>query len=186
MTTSTHTFIVTVEDEPGVLNRVASLFRRRGYNIESLTVGRTERQGVSRMTIVVPTDELGARRIEAHLYKLVNVISVEDVTSVPTVFRDLAMIKVAASQDCRPGIMHLVDVFRARVIDLAPDSLTIEITGTEDKIDGLLDVLKPYGVLEMARTGRVAMARGVRSSTSAQPRQAAGSGIDESNVSFSV
>jgi acetolactate synthase-1/3 small subunit len=157
-----HTFIVTVEDQPGVLNRVASLFRRRGYNIESLTVGRTERAGVSRMTIVVMSDDPGALRIEAHLYKLVNVISVSDITSAPAVYRDLAIIKVAASQTCRPGLVHLVDVFRARIVDVAPDSLTIEITGGEDKIDGLLDVLRPYGVIEMARTGRVAMARGTR------------------------
>lgn len=157
-----HTFVVTVEDQPGVLNRVSSLFRRRGYNIESLTVGRTEVPGVSRMTVVVRTDDAGARRMEANLYKLVNVISVSDITHAPAVFRDLAMIKVAATQSSRPGIVHLVDVFRARIVDLAPDSLTIEITGAEDKIDGLLEVLRPYGVLEMARTGRVAMARGHR------------------------
>ena len=193
MTTTTHTFIVAVEDEPGVLNRVASLFRRRAYNIESLTVGHTERPGVSRMTIVVPTDESGARRVEAHLYKLVNVISVEDITSSPAVYRDLAMIKVAATQEDRPGIMHLVEVFRARVVDLAPDSLTIEITGTEDKIDGLVDVLRPYNVLEMARTGRVAMARGQRSSAASAARNGNGNGngaqaavSGETNVSFSV
>ena len=97
-----HTFIVTVEDQPGVLNRVSSLFRRRGYNIESLTVGRTERPGVSRMTIVVMTDEAGAVRIEANLYKLVNVISVSDITSCPAVYRDLAIIKVGATQTGRP------------------------------------------------------------------------------------
>src|SRR5918999_4880920 len=157
-----HTFIVTVEDQPGVLNRVSSLLRRRGYNIESLTVGHTEQPGVSRMTVVVPTDDAGAQRIEANLYKLVNVISVSDITSAPAVYRDLAMIKVAATQAHRPEIVHLVEVFRARIIDLAPDSLTIEITGSEEKIDGLLEVLRPYGVLEMARTGRVAMARGLR------------------------
>jgi acetolactate synthase I/III small subunit len=157
-----HTFIVTVEDEPGVLTRVTSLFRRRGFNITSLTVGQTERSGVSRMTVVVLTDDDGARRVEANLYKLVQVISVADVTGSPTVFRDLAMIKVSAAQACRPEIMHLVTVFRARVIDLSPDTITIEITGAEDKIDGLLEVLRPYGVLEMARTGRVAMARGAR------------------------
>jgi len=157
-----HTFIVTVEDEPGVLTRVTSLFRRRGYNITSLTVGLTERPGISRMTVVVLTDDDGARRVEANLYKLVQVISVADVTGSPTVLRDLAMIKVSATQACRPEIMHLVNVFRARVIDLSPDTLTIEITGTEDKIDGLLEVLRPYGVLEMARTGCVAMARGGR------------------------
>jgi len=180
-----HTFVVTVEDEPGVLNRVASLFRRRNYNIDSLTVGRTEQPGVSRMTIVVPTDEAGAHRVAANLYKLVNVISVQDITSSPAVFRDLAMIKVAATPAERPGLVHLVDVFRARIIDLAPDSLTIEITGAEDKIDGLLEVLKPYGVLEMARTGRVAMARGVKSPgaagvTAVQPD------ATDSSVSYSV
>ena len=164
-----HTFVVTVEDLPGVLNRVSSLFRRRGFNIESLTVGRTERPGVSRMTFVVLTDEAGAERIEANLYKLVNVISVADITARPAVFRDLAMIKVAAPQERRPEIVHLVEVFRARIIDLAPDSLTIEITGGEDKIDGLVDVLRPYGVLEMARTGRVAMARSPRGQSLAGP-----------------
>jgi acetolactate synthase-1/3 small subunit len=157
-----HTFVVTVEDEPGVLNRVSSLFRRRAYNIESLTVGGTERPGVSRMTVVVITDDAGALRIEANLYKLVNVISVCDVTSSPAVFRDLAIIKVAATQACRPELVHLVEVFRARIVDVAPDSLTIEITGGEDKIDGLLEVLRPYGVIEMARTGRVAMVRGTK------------------------
>jgi acetolactate synthase-1/3 small subunit len=180
-----HTFVVTVEDEPGVLNRVASLFRRRNYNIDSLTVGRSDTPGISRMTIVVPTDEPGAQRVEANLYKLVNVISVKDVTNTPAVYRDLAMIKVAATPAERPGIVHLVDVFRARIIDLAPDSLTIEITGTEDKIDGLLEVLRPYGVLEMARTGRVAMARGVKSAAGAVAAEAQ-SDITDSNVSYSV
>ena len=158
-----HTFVVTVEDLPGVLNRISSLFRRRGFNIESLTVGHTERPGVSRMTLVALTDEAGAARFRAHLYKLVNVISVDDITGKPSVFRDLAMIKVAATQERRPEIVHLADIFRARIVDLAPGSLTIEITGGEDKIDGLLDVLRPYGVLEMARTGRLAMTRASRS-----------------------
>src|SRR5262245_52446224 len=157
-----HTFIVTLDDPPGVLNRVASLLARSGHNIESLTVGGTERPGISRMTVVVMSDDAGAGRIEANLYKLVNVISVSDITSAPAVYRDLAIIKVAATQACRPELVHLVEVFRARIVDVAPDSLTIEITGGEDKIDGLLEVLRPYGVLEMARTGRVAMARGTR------------------------
>jgi len=157
-----HTFVVTVEDQPGVLTRVASLLRRRAYNIESLTAGHTDRPGVSRMTMVVLTDAASANRIAANLYKLVNVISVADITNVPAVHRELAMIKVAATQDSRPDIVHLVQVFRARIVDLTPDSMTIEITGTEDKIDGLVEMLRPYGVLEMARTGRVTMARGVR------------------------
>ena len=154
------TFVVYAEDKPGVLNRVASLFRRRAFNIESLTVGHTESPGVSRMTIVVGTDRDGARAVEAHLYKLVNVLRVDDVTSQPAVYRDLAMIKVRASGETRPHIMQLVDVYRARIVDVAPESLMIEVTGTEDKIDSLLDVLRPYGVLEAVRTGRVAMARG--------------------------
>ncbi|MBP1603609.1 MAG: acetolactate synthase, small subunit [Acidobacteria bacterium] len=153
------TFVVYVEDKPGVLNRVASLFRRRAFNIESLTVGHTDAPGVSRMTIVVGTDAGGARKVEAHLYKLVNVLRVDDVTSTPAVYRDLAMIKVQATAETRSHIMQLVDVYRARIVDVAPDSLMVEVTGTEDKIDSLLDVLRPYGVIEAVRT-RVAMARG--------------------------
>lgn len=162
------TFVVHVEDRPGVLNRVASLVRRRGFNIESLTVGATETQDVSRMTIVMDADADAVPRIEAHLYKLVHVLSVEDITARPSVFRDLAMIKVTAGADIRGEIMQLVDVFRARVVDAAPDSLIIEITGTEDKIDGFVEMLRPYGLLEMARTGRLAMARG----TSLRPKPA--------------
>ena len=161
------TFIVHVEDQPGVLTRVTSLIRRRGFNIESLTVGRTERPGVSRMTIVMDVDAIAVSRIEAHLYKLVNVISVENVTPFPAVYRDLAMIKVAASEASRGPIVQLVNVFRARVVDVSPDSLVIEITGTEEKIDGLVEMLKPYGVLEIARTGRVAMSRGAAAPVSA-------------------
>jgi acetolactate synthase-1/3 small subunit len=181
-----HTFIVTVEDEPGVLNRVSSLFRRRNYNIASLTVGPTEKPGVSRMTIVVPTDEAGARRVEANLYKLVNVITVTDLTASPAVFRELAVIKVAATAESRPGLVHLVDVFRARIIDVAPDSLTIETTGTEDKIDGLLEVLRPYGVLEMARTGRLAMARGLKSQGTAPLPGMPAPEAHDSSISYSV
>jgi acetolactate synthase I/III small subunit len=158
-----HTFVVYVEDRPGVLNRVASLFRRRGYNIHSLTVGETESPGISRMTVTVESDPAGARRIEAHLYKLVNVVRVEDITDRPSVVRDLVLIKVCADRQTRSQIMELVHVFRARVVDVAPGSMVIEMTGTEDKIDGLLDVLRPYSVIEMVRTGRVAITRGVGS-----------------------
>jgi acetolactate synthase-1/3 small subunit len=155
-----HTFVVHVEDKPGVLNRVSSLFRRRAFNIESLTVGHTDKPGVSRMTIAVDTDEDGAARAEAHLYKLVNMLHVQDVTHTPAVFRELAMIKVAANQETRTAVMQLASTFRAHVVDVAPESLVMEVTGTEDKIDGMLEVLRPYGVLEMVRTGRVAMGRG--------------------------
>jgi acetolactate synthase-1/3 small subunit len=155
-----NTYVVYVENKPGVLTRVASLFRRRAFNIDSLTVGRTEKPEVSRMTITVDADYDQARRIEANLYKLVNVLLVENITESPAIIRDLAMIKVAATHDARSHVLELASVFRARVVDVAPDSLTIEITGTEDKIDGLLEVLRPYGVLEMVRTGIVAMRRG--------------------------
>jgi acetolactate synthase I/III small subunit len=164
-----HTFAVYVDNKPGVLNRVASLFRRRAFNIESLTVGRTEQPGMSRMTVVVDTDEYGARRLEANLYKLVPVRRVDNITTGPTISRDLALIKVSAAGDTRAQVMQLVEVYRARVVDVSPESLVIETTGTEDKIDSLLEVLRPYGVVEMVRTGRVAMARG---SSAVSPRSA--------------
>ena len=182
-----HTFVVHVEDKPGVLNRVASLFRRRAFNIESLTVGHTEETGVSRMTIVVETDANGARRLEANLYKLVNVLRVTDLTGEASVFRDLTLIRVAATTETRTQVMQLVDTFRSRVVDVAPDSLIIEATGTEDKIDGLLGVLEPYGVLEMVRTGRVAMLRGHQSPVSKS--DGAGDPVatePDDNISYSV
>jgi acetolactate synthase-1/3 small subunit len=158
----THTFVVYVENKPGVLNRIASLFRRRGYNIESLTVGHTERPNISRMTIVSSIGEGAAQRVEANIYKLVNVLSVEDVTHATTISRSLALIKVEASEESRHRLMEIVRVFRARVVDLAPRSLIIEITGAEDKIHALVDVLRPFGILEMVRTGQVVMRRGVQ------------------------
>jgi acetolactate synthase-1/3 small subunit len=160
------TFITYVEDRPGVLNRVVSLFRRRGYNIESLTVGRTARPGVARITLVVAADADTARRIEANLYKLVNVLHVADVTSSAAVVREMALIKVRAENGKRAEILQLVEVFRARVVDVGADSLALEATGTQDKIDGLIDVLRPFGLLEMVRTGAVAMLRGEGDETS--------------------
>ncbi|MBZ5667102.1 MAG: acetolactate synthase small subunit [Acidobacteriia bacterium] len=180
-----NTFVVYVENKPGVLTRVALLFRRRGFNIDSLTVGRTEKPDVSRMTISLEADNDQARRIEANLYKLVNVILVENITAEPAIVRDLAMIKVAAAHDARTRVLELASVFRARVIDVAPESLTIEITGTEDKIDGLIEVLRPFGVLEMVRTGIVAMRRGARTSQAATSDQAA-SAIVAEDISHSV
>jgi acetolactate synthase-1/3 small subunit len=153
------TFIAYVEDLPGVLNRVTSLFRRRNYNIVSLTVGRTERPGVSRMTVVLEADEDAARRIEANLYKLVNVLFVEDTSHAATMARELALLKVRTDATSRGEVMRLCDVFRARVVDIGPEALVAEITGTEDKIDGLVDVLRPFGIVEMVRTGVVAMVR---------------------------
>ena len=127
-----HTLVVYVVDKPGVLNRVASLFRRRAFNIDSLTVGHTETPGVSRMTIVSDVDPLNARRVEANIYKLVDVLRVDDITDEPSVERELAMIKVAAPQETRAQVIQLADVFRARVVDVSAESLIVEITGSGD------------------------------------------------------
>jgi acetolactate synthase-1/3 small subunit len=155
----TRTFVVLVEDRPGVLDRVASLFRRRVYNIESLAVGHTDKPGVSHITVVMNADDRVARLVEANLYRLVNVLDVQDVSNVPSVTRDLALIKVRAGHDRRAEVLQVAEVFRARVVDVSPEALIFEITGTEDKINSLVDVLRPFGILGLARTGRVAMVR---------------------------
>jgi acetolactate synthase-1/3 small subunit len=154
------TLIAYVEDRPGTLNRIVSLFRRRGFNIDSLTVGRTERPEVSRLTVVVRAEDDTIQRLEANLYKLENVLSIEDVTHAPAVTRELAFIKVRAAQDRRAELLQLLQTFRARVVDLAPESVIVETTGTPEKLDGLIEVLRPFGVLELVRTGAVAMRRG--------------------------
>ena len=156
-----HTIVALVDDKPGVLNRVTSLFRRRAFNIDSLTVGRTETPGISRMTIVVDAEEQNIERLIAYLVKLVNVIQVFNLSSVPTVNRDLAMIKVGANAENRMHITQIVDVFRARIVDVTNTSFIIEITGDEEKIEGFIDVLRPWGIIEMVRTGIVAMERGI-------------------------
>jgi acetolactate synthase-1/3 small subunit len=155
-----HTLIALVEDKPGVLNRVASLFRRRNFNIASLNVGHTERPDISRMTIVLENEDKDARKAEVNLYKLVNVLDVQDVTNQPAVTRDLALIKVRATPSQRGEVTSLADIFRGRVVDVAPDSVIVEISGTEDKVDSLVELLRPIGILEMVRTGQVAMLRG--------------------------
>ena len=179
------TLVVQVENKPGVLNRVASLFRRRGFNIESLTVGHTEKAGVSRMTVVVDTDDSGAARLEANLYKLVHVLRVENVSKIPSVFRDLAIIKVMTTPETRAEIMQLAHVFRARVLDVNHDTMLLETTGAEDKIDSLIEVLRGYGIVEMARTGRVAVTRGSWVEPEHSARTEATDYEDE-NVSYSV
>ena len=156
-----HTLVALVEDKPGVLNRVASLFRRRQFNIESLAVGHTDQSGISRMTIVTECRDIEIERVIAYLYKLVNVLQVNDLTHVANVTRDLAMIKVNASIESRTHIMQIVDVFRARIVDVTNSSFIIEITGDEEKIEGFIENLRPFGIIEMGRTGIVAMARGV-------------------------
>src|SRR5271156_5108421 len=181
-----HTFIVYVENKPGVLSRVVSLFRRRAFNIDSLTVGRTEKREVSRMTIVVDADHDQALRVEANLYKLVNVLFVENITGKAAISRDLAMIKVTATQETRTHVLELANVFRSRIVDVAPESVTIEITGPEAKIDGLLEVLRPYGILEMVRTGVVAMRRGTKSPEVRSAAENTTTGAAQDDVSYSV
>jgi acetolactate synthase-1/3 small subunit len=166
-----HTFVAYVEDKPGVLTRVASLFRRLNINIVSLTVGHSERPGISRMTIVCETpshaNDYTANRIRASLHKLENVVDVDEIGKSPNVTRELALIKVAATAQTRSQIFELVEVFRARIVDLAPDSLMIEITGVESKIEGLIQVLNELAVdethprvLEVCRSGKMTMRRG--------------------------
>lgn len=178
-----HAFIVYVENKPGVLSRVVSLFRRRGYNIDSLTVGRTEKPDVSRMTIVMDADEDQARRIVANVYKLVNVLLVDVITKAgpPAIARDLALIKVGVTHEARSHVLELANVFRARVVDVAPESLTIEITGVEDKVDGLLEVLRPFGLLEVVRTGQIVMRRGDRPSSEIPKQAEASEAIEPAN-----
>ena len=155
-----HTFVALVEDKPGVLNRVVSVFRRRNFNIESLTVGHTHQVGISRITIVVDSDQTEIERIMPYMYKLINVLQVEDLTHTARVSRDLAMVKVNATAENRSVIMQFAEVFRARIVDVGSDSLIIEITGDEEKVNGFVDVLRPYGIIEMVRTGIIAMERG--------------------------
>jgi len=155
------TLIATVENKPGVLNRVSSLFRRRNFNIDSLNVGRTEKQEVSRMTIVVDSSNTEASLVEANLYKLVNVIDVQDVTEQPAVLRELALIKVAAATEERTEIISLANVFKAKIIDVGQESLIMQVTASEDRVDSLIELLRPWGIVEIVRTGHVAMMRGM-------------------------
>ena len=157
-----HTLVALVADKPGVLTRVASLFRRLNYNIISLTVGQSEKAGTSRMTIVADAPPDAAHRIAASLYKLEDVMQIDNVGYRACVIRELALIKIAASTATRSHLFELAEVFRARVVDLAPESLMLEITGSESKIEGLLQVLNESNdkVLEIARSGRMAMRRG--------------------------
>jgi acetolactate synthase-1/3 small subunit len=157
---STHVLVALVENKPGVLTRVASLFRRRNYNIESLTVGHTDSPDISRMTIVVDASKTNAAMVERNLYKLVNVIDVQDVTHAPAVLRDLALIKVKTDGQSRFEITQLTNIYRAKVVDVCTDSMIVEVTGPEAKINSLVEMLEPYGILEMVRTGLVAMVRG--------------------------
>jgi acetolactate synthase-1/3 small subunit len=155
-----HTVIAWMEDKPGVLNRVAGLFRRRNFNIESLAVGHSETPGISRMTFVVEGDARQVGQVQTQLSKLINVTEVQDVTNEPSVIRELALVKVSADSTNRAEILQLVDIYRASIVDVAMDSLVIQITGPEDRVDSLIKLLQNFGIQEMVRTGRVAMVRG--------------------------
>ena len=149
-----------MEDKPGVLNRVASLFRRRSFNIESLAVGGSEHPGLSRMTIVAIGDSAQIEQVRKQLEKLINVVKVSDITEGDMVTRELALIKVKAAASTRSEIMQIVSIFRANIVDVAPGSVTVEVTGDEDKVDSLLGLLRDFGVKEVSRTGRIALTRG--------------------------
>jgi acetolactate synthase-1/3 small subunit len=166
------TLIALVEDKPGVLNRVASLFRRRNFNIESLAVGHSEQPGVSRMTIVTDEEEYLRRSVvRANLLKLINVIEVQDVTDTPCVDRETALIKVMADATQRGQALDVAEMYRARIADVGTETLIIEVTGEHDKIESIINVLEPFGILEIMRTGKIAMTRGiVRPRTDAQPQ----------------
>ena len=169
-----HTVVALVEDRPGVLTRVASLFRRRGFNIHSLAVGTTEDEGVSRMTIVVDGADNIVDQVEKQLFKLIDVIQVSDLSGEETVDREMALIKVRAGTANRHELLDLVEIFRAQVVDVSPSSLIIQAVAEEDRLDALLENLRPYGVLETVRTGRVTMLRGERTTAAheAEPAEA--------------
>ena len=165
MTTTTHTLSVLVEDKPGALARVASLFSRRGFNIQSLAVGATEQKHLSRMTIVVAVEDIALEQITKQLNKLINVIKIVEQDEDNSVSRELALIKVRADAATRGQIIEAVNLFRAKVVDVSPEALTVEATGTADKLEALLRMLEPYGVREMVQSGMVAIGRGPRSIT---------------------
>jgi len=155
-----HTLVALVEDKPGVLHRVASLFRRRAFTIQSLAVGHSEQPGLSRMTVVVSGDSAVVEQVRKQLDKLINVIRVSDITEEDIVARELALIKVNATASTRSEIMQIVDIFRANIVDVSSDSVTVEVTGDEDKVESLLELLRSFGIKEVTKTGRVALTRG--------------------------
>ena len=160
MTNTKHTLVALVEDKPGVLNRIASLFRRRSFNIKSLAVGGSEHPRLSRMTTVVVGDSAQVEQVRKQLEKLINVVKVSDITEEEMVARELALIKVKTTASTRSEIMQIVGIFRANIVDVAPGSLTVEVTGDEDKLHSLLGLLSDFGVKEVSRTGKIALTRG--------------------------
>ena len=162
MATTKHTLVALVEDKPGVLNRMASLFRRRSFNIESIAVGHSELPHLSRMTIVVNGSTATVEQVRKQLDKVIDVVKMSDITEGDMIARELALIKVKATSATRSEIMQIVDIFRANIVDVASDSVTIEVTGDEEKINSLFNLLRNFGIREIARTGRIAMTRGSR------------------------
>jgi len=158
-----HTLVALVEDKPGVLTRIAGLIRRRGFNIQSLAVGYSEQPGLSRMTVVVSGDSTEVEQVRKQLEKLINVVRVSDITEEAIVSRELALIKVKSTASTRSEIMQIVDIFRANIVDVSSDSLTVEVTGDEDKVESLIELLGIFGIKEITKTGRVALTRGRKS-----------------------
>ena len=154
-----HTLSVLVEDESGVLTRIAGLFARRGFNIESLAVGPAEQVGVSRITMVVPAEDKTIDQLTKQLYKLVNILRVQDITDIPCVERELMLLKVNTENNKRSEILEIVQIFRARVVDLAESSLIIEVTGDPGKMMAIEQILTPFGISEIARTGKISLVR---------------------------
>ena len=165
MKNTKHTIVALVENKPGVLNRIASKWRQRGFNIESLAVGHSEVPGLSRMTFVLGGPAADVEQVTKQLYKVIDVVKISDLTEEEIVTRELALVKVNATDQNRGAIIEIVDIFRGEIVDVSPDSVVVEITGTEDKVDAAFEMLRPYGVREMARTGRVAVTRGRATST---------------------
>jgi acetolactate synthase I/III small subunit len=157
-----YTIAILVNDQPGVLQRVSGLFGRRGYNIESITVGASEEPGLSRMVIVTTGDDHTLEQIQKQLYKLIDVIKVIDVSGNPMVGRELGLIKIGAEPSVRPEILGIVETFRAAVVDIGPSTLIVQVVGDTEKIDAMIELLKPYGIRELSRTGVTAMNRGMR------------------------
>ncbi|MGD9142975.1 MAG: acetolactate synthase small subunit [Dehalococcoidia bacterium] len=174
MAATKHTLVAIVEDKPGVLNRIASLFRRRGFNIDSIAVGHSEVAHLSRVTIVVNGSNAMVEQVRKQLDKLIDVVRVSDITANDITIRELALIKVKAASASRSEIIEIADIFRANIVDVASDSLTVEITGDEDKINSILKLLKGFGIKEIARTGRIAMVRGNLGSVPGEGKAAGG------------
>ena len=163
MATTKHTIVALVENKPGVLTRMASLFRRRGFNIESIVVGHSELPHLSRMTIVVDGATATVEQVRKQLEKITDVVKVSDISGSNIIARELALIKVKATSSTRSEIIEIVDIFRASIVDVATDSVTIEVTGDEEKVDSLLGLLRGFGIKEINRTGRISMSRGSNS-----------------------